>query len=165
MILNSNIALLEACCFLADETATLALASNLSPVCLGGLILYLDGDLGAGKTTFTRGFLRGLGFFGKVKSPTYALLESYEVQGILLHHFDLYRFVDDLEWEDAGFRELLTPHSITLIEWPEKAIAVLPSPDVWVKLSPEGAGRKLIMRGYSLRGQQVISQFLAQSIN
>ncbi|MBY0345538.1 MAG: tRNA (adenosine(37)-N6)-threonylcarbamoyltransferase complex ATPase subunit type 1 TsaE [Neisseriaceae bacterium] len=161
MSLYSNIALLKTQCFLADGAATLRLASDFSPACLGGLILYLDGDLGAGKTTFTRGFLRGLGFLGKVKSPTYALLESYEIQGVFLHHFDLYRFVDELEWEDAGFRELLSPHAIILIEWPEKASGVLPRPDVRVSLSPEGAGRRLIFSAYTARGQQAVEQFLA----
>jgi tRNA threonylcarbamoyladenosine biosynthesis protein TsaE len=163
MSLYSNIALLETQCFLADEAATLTLASDFAPACLGGLILYLEGDLGAGKTTFTRGFLRGLGFLGKVKSPTYALLESYETQGVLLHHFDLYRFIDELEWEDAGFRELLTPQAITLIEWPEKASGVLPSPDVRVSLIPESTGRRLVFSAHSARGQQAVEQFLVRS--
>src|SRR6218665_397076 len=96
--------------FLPDEAATLAMGQTLARGLQGGMTIFLLGDLGAGKTTLTRGILRGLGFAGRVKSPTYTLVEPYVVSSLDLHHFDLYRFADPLEWEDAGFRDLFNPN-------------------------------------------------------
>ncbi|QNM95878.1 tRNA (adenosine(37)-N6)-threonylcarbamoyltransferase complex ATPase subunit type 1 TsaE [Chitinimonas koreensis] len=129
--------------WLPDEAATLALGETLSAGLRGGLSVWLEGDLGAGKTTLTRGMLRGLGFKGRVKSPTYTLVEPYVVSNLEFHHFDLYRFADPLEWEDAGFRELFNPASVCLVEWPDKAAGLLPSPDWTIRLSPQGEGRRL----------------------
>lgn len=114
----------------------------LSAALRGGLTVYLEGDLGAGKTTLTRGMLRGLGFSGRVKSPTYTLVEPYVISNLYFHHFDLYRFADPQEWEDAGFREMFNPDSVCLVEWPDKAEGLLPQPDWLIHLQPEQSGRR-----------------------
>ncbi len=136
---------------LDDEAATLACGARFAQVLLPGLNVYLQGDLGAGKTTFVRGVLHGLGHVGKVKSPTYHLVEPYQIAidkvfKYTLYHFDLYRFTDDEEWEAAGFREYFNPHSICMIEWPEKAAQVLPAADIHVQLSLYNTGRDNIGR-------------------
>ena len=127
---------------LPDEAATLALANGFARVLKPGLVIYLQGDLGAGKTTFTRGLLSGLGYHGKVKSPTYTLVESYPFTGFTVHHFDLYRFVDPEEWDDAGFREYFGPDTICIVEWSDKAKDLLPPPDLELALSVHGTGRR-----------------------
>lgn len=95
-----------------------------------GLIIFVSGNLGAGKTTLARGILRGLGYEGKVKSPTYNLIELYKISKLYFYHFDFYRFNDPIEWEEAGFREYFNPDSICLVEWPEKAGGLLPKADL-----------------------------------
>ena len=105
--------------------------------------IYLDGDLGAGKTTLARGVLRGLGFEGKVRSPSFTLVELYAMSSLDLYHFDFYRFNDPVEWEEAGFREYFNPASVCLVEWPEKAGGLLPPPDLRVHLSLADSGRRL----------------------
>ena len=115
---------------LSDETATLALGSEIATILHPGLIIFLRGDLGAGKTTLARGILRGLGYQGKVKSPTYNLIELYKISRLYFYHFDLYRFDDPCEWEEAGFREYFNVGSICLVEWPEKAGGLLPTADL-----------------------------------
>ncbi|GAB3268294.1 tRNA (adenosine(37)-N6)-threonylcarbamoyltransferase complex ATPase subunit type 1 TsaE [Chitinimonas naiadis] len=127
--------------YLPDEAATLAMGELLSQAMRGGLTVYLEGDLGAGKTTLTRGILRGLGHVGRVKSPTYTLVEPYVVSNLYFHHFDLYRFADPLEWEDAGFRDMFNPDSVCLVEWPDKAAGLLPAPDWTISLLPQAEGR------------------------
>jgi tRNA threonylcarbamoyladenosine biosynthesis protein TsaE len=126
---------------LPDEAATLALGAYLAPVLAGGMTIWLQGDLGAGKTTLVRGLLRGMGYQGKVKSPTYTLVESYVISGLYLYHFDLYRFADPEEWDAAGFRDYFNLQSVCLVEWPDKAGALLPPPDIKINLAPSGAGR------------------------
>lgn len=118
-----------------DEAATAAAAGRLAacPAVDGALIL-LDGSLGAGKTTFTRHLLRQLGVQGRIKSPSYAVLESYELPRLVIHHFDFYRFSDPREWEDAGFRELLAGPGLKLCEWPSHAAALLPLADLRLNL-------------------------------
>ena len=129
--------------FLPDEPATLALGAALAGALTPGLTIYLVGDLGAGKTTLARGVLRGLGYTGKVKSPTYTLVEVYTVSSLYLYHFDFYRFADPREWVDAGFREHFNPDTVCLVEWPEKAGEFLPVPDVRIVLSVAENGRSL----------------------
>ena len=128
---------------LADEQATLKLGGHLAGYLSPGLTIFLIGDLGAGKTTLVRGLLRGLGFEGRVKSPTYTLVESYSVSSLYLYHFDLYRFKYEQEWLDAGFDEIFDGRNIGLVEWPERAMNLLPSADVEVNLSLDGAGRSV----------------------
>ena len=112
--------------FLPDEAATLALGSRLARILEPGLFVALSGNLGSGKTTLTRGILRGLGYQGKVKSPTYTLVELYNLSKLDLYHFDFYRFNDPQEWLDAGFRDHFEPSNICLVEWPERAVGLLP---------------------------------------
>jgi tRNA threonylcarbamoyladenosine biosynthesis protein TsaE len=138
---------------LPDEVATLALGAALGPCLQPGLTVYLRGELGAGKTTLVRGVLRSLGHRGPVKSPTYALVEVYDVSRLHLHHFDFYRFQDPREWIDAGFRESFNGHTVSLIEWPEKAGDLLPSADVDIVLEPSGSGRSASLQASSPAGQ------------
>ena len=128
---------------LKDEAATLEAGREFSKMLHNGLTVYLHGNLGAGKTTFVRGVLQGLGHTGKVKSPTYTLVEPYLVSGFNVYHFDLYRFNDADEWEAAGFREYFNEKSICLVEWPEKAGNLLPLASFDIKISIIENGRKL----------------------
>ncbi len=122
---------------LADEAATMALGAALAADIerLPGTVIYLSGDLGAGKTTLTRGLLRALGFEGRVKSPTYTLVELYVISKLNLYHFDFYRFSDPEEWQEAGFRDLFNHTNVCLVEWPEKAGELLPLPDLHISLT------------------------------
>ena len=115
-----------------EETALLG--EKLAKIASPGDLIFLQGDLGSGKTTFMRGFLRGLDFMGKVKSPSYTLLEQYYLK-LTINHFDLYRFKDQNEWEDAGFNEFMNNTDVNVIEWPEKAINVIPQSDLTVGFS------------------------------
>ena len=128
--------------YLADEQATLKLGAHLAGFLRPGLTIFLVGDLGAGKTTLVRGLLRGLGFEGRVKSPTYTLVESYSVSSLYLYHFDLYRFKHEQEWLDAGFNELFNAQNICLVEWPERAMNLLPRADVEISLTHQDDGRR-----------------------
>lgn len=128
---------------LPDEAATRALGARLARVIEPGLALYLHGDLGSGKTTLARGLLRGLGYQGRVKSPTYTLVELYTVSRLNLYHFDFYRFKDPKEWCDAGFNEYFNDASVCLVEWPEKAAGLLPAADLDIALEFAGDGRDL----------------------
>lgn len=131
--------------YLRDEAATLdfgrELAGWLRAPEGGGhdALVYLQGDLGTGKTTLVRGILRALGFTGPVKSPTYTLLEPYEE--LLVYHFDLYRIEDEQELDFIGMDELLAAPAIKLVEWPERGASRLPPPDIRIRLRVQGEGR------------------------
>jgi tRNA threonylcarbamoyladenosine biosynthesis protein TsaE len=120
--------------------------------CLRQAIVELNGDLGAGKTTFARNLLRALGITGTIKSPTYAIMESYATPaseqgpsaGAPISHFDFYRFNDPQEWEDAGFRDIFAAPGLKLIEWPEKAHGLLPTPDLQLTLESLGDDRRRV---------------------
>lgn len=144
--------------FLPDEAATLALGAALAECLEPGLVVYLRGDLGAGKTTLARGVLRGLGYAGPVRSPTYTLVELYELSRLHLHHFDFYRFQDPREWIDAGFRESFNGRNVSLIEWPEKAAGSVPSADLEITLTPSGCGRSASFTSSSLAGQKCLAR-------
>jgi tRNA threonylcarbamoyladenosine biosynthesis protein TsaE len=143
---------------LPDEAATLALGARLGCSLEPGLSLWLQGDLGAGKTTLTRGVLRELGFAGRVKSPTYTLVELYELSRFNLYHFDLYRFVDPDEWEDAGFREYFNSASVCLVEWPDKAGGRLPQPDLRVQFDILDDGRSVRIDALTEAGRLCIAR-------
>lgn len=128
-------------CHLDDEAATLAFGARLARELAPGMVLYLEGELGAGKTTLVRGLLRALGYAGRVRSPTYTLTETYSLRGFELYHFDLYRMHDPREWVDAGFREMHDGHAVSVIEWPERAAGWLPRPDVVIRLQVRDEGR------------------------
>jgi len=123
------------------EAAMLDLGSSLATRLHGDELVVLEGELGAGKTTFARGVLRGLGYCGHVKSPTYTLIEPYELADGTVYHLDLYRIVDPQELDFIGFTELLGERAIKLIEWPERAGARLPRPDAVIRIAPNGTGR------------------------
>lgn len=140
---------------LADEAATLAFGARLARELKPGMCFYLEGDLGAGKTTLVRGLLRALGYAGRVKSPTYTLAETYDLPGFELYHFDLYRMHDPREWLDAGFRDI-GERAVSLIEWPDKAAGWLPSPDVIVRLKIAGEGREALCEAVSPKGARYL---------
>jgi tRNA threonylcarbamoyladenosine biosynthesis protein TsaE len=127
---------------LADESATLRLGAALAGGIAPGRVLHLSGELGSGKTTLVRGLLRELGHSGRVKSPTYPLVELYVVSRLNLYHFDFYRFKDRSEWQDSGFREYFNAQTACIVEWPERAGGLLPPPDLAVRLEIAGGARR-----------------------
>ncbi len=118
----------------ARTAGALAQALSLGLHQGGSAVIELRGTLGAGKTTFTRHLLRALGVEGRIKSPSYAVVESYELPGFTAQHFDFYRFNDPQEWEDAGFRDLFAAPGLKIVEWPEKAAGLLPAPDLYIDI-------------------------------
>jgi tRNA threonylcarbamoyladenosine biosynthesis protein TsaE len=150
---------------LPDEFATLDFGRRLASAVRPGMAIWLSGDLGAGKTTLARGLLRGLNYYGRVKSPTYTLLEIYPFSSFNLYHFDLYRFADPIEWEESGFREYFNAQSICLVEWPEKAEGMLPEPDLLIQLDLAGEGRVTRLSGNTEEGrrcaQKVMESYLS----
>jgi tRNA threonylcarbamoyladenosine biosynthesis protein TsaE len=145
---------------LRDEAATSALGARLARVIEPGLFVYLHGDLGSGKTTLVRGLLRGLGYQGRVKSPTYALVELYTFSRLNLYHFDFYRFRDPKEWRDAGFSEYFSGGSVCLVEWPEKAAGLLPVADLEVAFEFAGDGRDLEIRAGTESGKACLNRLM-----
>lgn len=131
---------------LPDEGATISVGQRLASALPNAAFIYIDGDLGAGKTTLVRALLRALGHKGPVRSPTYTLIEPYELSGRRIYHLDLYRLGSPLELEDIGFRDLLAEPCLLLVEWPERGGGVLPPPDLQLRLITVGAGRRLILQ-------------------
>ncbi len=146
--------------YLADEQATEAMGARVGAALQGRGVVYLTGDLGAGKTTFSRGLIRGLGHAGAVKSPTFTLVEPYELGDCRVFHFDLYRLVDPEELEFLGIRDYFGPDSLCLIEWAEKGKGVLPSPDLTITIAPQGAGRSLRIEASGAHGAAVLQKLL-----
>ncbi len=143
---------------LPDEAATLALGAEIARGLRPGITLYLQGDLGAGKTTLVRGVLRALGYTGRVKSPTYTLVEIYNLPAFELYHFDLYRMNDPREWMDAGFREVANGTTVSLVEWPEKAAGLLPLPDLRMLLQVCDDGREINIVAETALGKECLKQ-------
>jgi tRNA threonylcarbamoyladenosine biosynthesis protein TsaE len=135
-----------------NEAAMLALGDRLAAGLEPGMVVYLVGDLGMGKTTLARGVLQSLGHGGAVKSPTYTLVEPYELNGWAIFHFDLYRLGEPEELEFMGIRDYFTGESVALIEWPERGFGVLPPADLVVRIGREGQGRRLQVVAESARG-------------
>lgn len=148
--------------YLPDEEATVAagekLAAALAPVAAEGVVVYLEGVLGAGKTTLCRGLLTALGHHGPVKSPTYTLVEPYQLQQVRVYHFDLYRLGHPEELEFMGIRDYFQPGSLCVVEWPTRGLGFLPQADVSATLAPEGTGRRLQVRARSSRGERLLTR-------
>lgn len=141
---------------LADESASAQLATQLAQYCQHGVV-HLVGDLGAGKTTLTRYWLQALGHQGNVKSPTYTLIEPYEINGQPIHHFDLYRLNDPYELELMGIRDYLEqPNALLLIEWPSKGEPIVPEADLLIQLTVVGEQRQASLTAHSTYGKQVL---------
>ncbi|NUZ10597.1 tRNA (adenosine(37)-N6)-threonylcarbamoyltransferase complex ATPase subunit type 1 TsaE [Pseudoalteromonas sp. McH1-7] len=143
---------------LADEPATVAMGNKIAQIVRQGAVLFLHGDLGAGKTTLTRGIVQSLGHSGKVKSPTYTLVEPYELEDVSIYHFDLYRLGSPEELEYMGIRDYFANHAICVVEWPEKGEGFIPSPDIDITMQYAGEGRQAILQAKSSRGEALLKQ-------
>jgi tRNA threonylcarbamoyladenosine biosynthesis protein TsaE len=147
---------------LEDECATRSFASRLAGYLENIQLITLSGDLGAGKTTLVRELLRSLGHEGRVKSPTFTLVEPYKINNRPVYHFDLYRLADPDELEYLGFADYMEECALCLIEWPERAVGMLPEADLMVSLYHLASGRQLNVRAGTPAGEDVC-QFLDRS--
>ncbi|MCU1755420.1 MULTISPECIES: tRNA (adenosine(37)-N6)-threonylcarbamoyltransferase complex ATPase subunit type 1 TsaE [Pseudomonas] len=138
---------------LADEEAMVAFGGHLARITQGHGLIFLEGDLGAGKTTLSRGIIRGLGHTGAVKSPTFTLVEPYEIGDIRAFHFDLYRLVDPEELEYMGIRDYFDEDALCLIEWPQQGAGFLPKADLTITIRPHNTGRALTLSPQGSRGE------------
>lgn len=145
--------------FADSEQSQIAIGHNLAQCCQGDLMIYLEGNLGAGKTTFAKGFLRGLGYQGHVKSPTYTLLETYQTAQFECHHLDLYRLADPEELEYIGFRDLLNQQALFLVEWADKGLGVLPLADLIIKINYQAQGREIHLISQNHQAQEIINLY------
>jgi tRNA threonylcarbamoyladenosine biosynthesis protein TsaE len=132
---------------------------------IGSAFIALDGDLGAGKTTLVRKLLQHFGVHGHIKSPTYAIMESYEIpsklaapnQPLIVSHFDFYRFQDEQEWEDAGFRDVFGAPGLKVVEWPDKALGLLPLPDLLIKIEAQSdESRTVTLKAFTSLGLELL---------
>ena len=149
--------------YIPDEGTMLRFGKKLAEVLVkqpqdNAIVLYFNGDLGAGKTTLTRGMVQGLGYQGNVKSPTYTLVEEYNIAGKMIYHFDLYRLADPEELEFMGIRDYFADNTICLIEWAEKGAALLSPPDLLVNIGYAENARNIELVAQSTMGQQIIQQ-------
>ena len=145
-------------CDLNNENETVALGAIIGALTEGGEVIYLRGNLGAGKTTFVRGFLNAMGHNGNVKSPTYTLIEPYSINGKNIYHFDLYRINDPEELEAMGIRDYCDGKSICLYEWPEQGEKVVPVADIIISLMHTDSGRQAKIEANSDQGSQILSR-------
>jgi tRNA threonylcarbamoyladenosine biosynthesis protein TsaE len=141
---------------LKDESETIALGAKIASVLSGGEIIFLQGELGVGKTTFVRGLLNALGHSGNVKSPTYTLVEPYSITDLDVYHFDLYRINDPEELEAMGIRDYCDGKAICLFEWPEQGADVLPETDITLFLSHVSSGREVEIASNSVTGENIL---------
>jgi tRNA threonylcarbamoyladenosine biosynthesis protein TsaE len=146
---------------LPDAAATEAAGARLASSLHGGMVVALEGELGAGKTTLVRGCLQALGWTGPVKSPTYMLVEDYPLSSIYFYHFDFYRFADPSEWETAGLADCFRDDAVCVIEWPERVAGLLPRPDLELRLShpldSAMPGRELAIEAHTAEGERCLT--------
>ncbi len=146
---------------LADEQDTAKLAQALAAALVPGTSIYLSGDLGSGKTAFTRALLRALGYNGRVRSPTFTLMEPYDLLSFELYHFDFYRLPTGQAWLDAGFDEYLDATGVVVIEWPEMADDTLPAPDLHLRIgfdpAADARARRIEASARGHRGMRCLS--------
>ncbi|MFM2483157.1 tRNA (adenosine(37)-N6)-threonylcarbamoyltransferase complex ATPase subunit type 1 TsaE [Celerinatantimonas sp. YJH-8] len=147
---------------LKDADATVALGAAIAKALQVATTIFLEGTLGAGKTTLTRGIVQGLGHQGQVKSPTYTLVEPYDLGGWQVNHFDLYRLADPEELEFIGIRDYFGDHQVSIIEWPEKGEGMLGTPDLTVFLAYQQHERVAQIRTYTDVGENILNQLRTQ---
>ncbi len=139
-----------------------SLGARLGAACEPGLVVFLQGELGMGKTTFSRGLIQSLGHAGAVKSPTYTLVEPYQLGELQLFHFDLYRLTDPEELEFMGIRDYFGDFSVCLVEWPERGLGALPPADLVITIGLEGHGRRLAYAAATKPGGRVLARMLVK---
>lgn len=142
--------------YLADEEQMIAFGQALGRVARPEATIFLQGNLGMGKTTLCRGVMRSFGHVGVVKSPTYTLVEPYDFGDLRVYHFDLYRLADPEELEYLGIRDYFSSASLRLIEWPDKGEGVLPAPDLELTIGIDGTGRQIKVKAYNQRGGAIV---------
>lgn len=139
-----------------NEKKTIEFGKNISNYLSEGFLIFLKGELGTGKTTLTRGLIRGLGHKESVKSPTYSLLEQYKFEKLNINHFDLYRFNSSNEWLTSGFQEYINNVDVNIIEWPEIAGEILPKPDLEIEIFYENVGRSINIKSFTEKGNECL---------
>ncbi|MXP56377.1 tRNA (adenosine(37)-N6)-threonylcarbamoyltransferase complex ATPase subunit type 1 TsaE [Pantoea sp. Mhis] len=144
---------------LSDEDATLRLGANLANLCNKSIIIYLDGSLGTGKTTFSRGFLQALGYRGYVKSPSYMLVESYNLGSDMVYHFDLYYLNNPKQLEFIGIRDFFNKEVMYLVEWSQNGIGILPEPDLKLIFKYIENIRQVEIKSFSDKGINLLNNF------
>lgn len=143
-----------------DPAATEQFGLKLAKALVPGLVVYLEGELGAGKTALTRAVLHGLGYSGRVRSPTYTLAEVYAISSLDFHHYDFYRLAEPEEFLDAGFGDAFDANSVSFVEWPDKAAGVLPPADLRIVLAFDGDGRRCRVAANSDAGRICLSAMI-----